>query len=221
MIKVTDIIATDNETSSEIDILSDIEASREAKERIKTEVSAYILERTLEYVGGLKSPISGESWKSSLSPSYKKKKLEEGGTPVANLENTGALLSELTIKETEEGFKIGVFGSKAPIADGHNKLSGKDNFTPQRRFLPDEGQSYKSDIEKGVNEIINDILADEAEVSKSDFDGVETESELYQTLSNLIGVTGKANITRAVLANDKLRRILRDLDLMDLIDAED
>lgn len=218
MLKITDVITTDSETSSEIDIVSTINASDDTKERIKEEVGDYLMEQTFLSVGSLKSPISGHDWKKTLSPEYKKKKIEEGGTPVANLEMTGGMLSALEYELTEDGIKIGVFGKEALKADGHNNLSGESQL-PERRFLPGEGEKYKREIEQGVTEIINDILAEEATFSEKDFEGVDSSDELFDVLEELTGVSGKAAITRSVLANESLRELLSELDLLDLLDA--
>jgi hypothetical protein len=214
--KVTSTIINSDEISSEIDLVSDIIASDHAKERIKEEAGAFILEKTLEFVGSAKSPVSGEGWKRTLSPLYAKQKREDGATVIANLENSGEMLQSLDIVTTDDGIKIGVFGGEAEKADGHNNFSG-DSMLPQRRFLPEEGQNYKREIEQGVKEIINDVLASETIATKSDFSDVSTSGELFTVLSDILGISGKESIRRAVLANRDLLELLEDLDLLDLI----
>lgn len=214
-IKVVNTIVGDDEISSVIDIVSGIEASESAKERIKAAVGEYLIEQTLLYVGNTKSPISGESWP-GLSPSYKQEKAEAGQTPVANLEATGNMLSAIDFETTDTGIKIGIFGGEALKADGHNNFSGESEL-PKRRFLPTEDQVYKRDISKGIDEIINDILADDVQLTRDDFEDVETKSQLLSVLETGLGIKGAAKIERAVLGNDKLRDLLIDLGLLDLL----
>lgn len=214
--KVIGSTVNDSEISSVIDIVSDVVAPDEVKEKIKDAVGEYLIEQTLLSVGDATSPISGESWKKTLSPEYKKVKDEYGGSLVANMELKGDMLSALGFEKTDEGIKIGVFGGEAPKADGHNNFSG-DSTLPSRRFLPDEGQAYKSKIERGVTEIINDILAEEIVPSKQEFEGVESSSDLYEVLSGLFGDATKSQIKRAVLGSDPLIDLLKELDLLDLL----
>jgi hypothetical protein len=214
--KVTKTITSDSETASVLDLFSDLEVSDAIKNRIKDEVGSYLVEQTLLSVADAKSPISGESWDKKLTKEYKAKKVDEGGSPIANLEVTGDMLSALDFESTKDGIKIGVFGNQAPKADGHNNLSG-DSSLPTRRFLPDEGQDYKTDIESGVEEIINDIIASETNLSKDDFPDIQSSDELYTFLEDALGIEGRDAIARAVLANADLTEILTELDLLDYL----
>lgn len=222
MLKVTDIVIKDDETASVIDIVSDIDAPDDIKDKIKDEVGSYLIEQTLLSIAETKSPISGEAWQANLSPEYKRKKIKEGGKGIANLELTGDMLSSLDYEITDDGIKLGIFGKEALKADGHNNLSGSSDL-PQRRFLPDEGQDYKRSIEAGVESIIADIMAEVATQSpdeiKQDLEDVSTKAELFDALESMLNIGSRARIVEAVLANEELRSILSDLDLLDLLNA--
>jgi hypothetical protein len=214
-IVVRDILVSDSETASVIDVVLEREVSVETRRKINEAVGDYIQEQTLLYLADAKSPVSGERF-SSLNSEYAKLKSEAGGTPIANLEATGNMLQSLNVDASEDGIIIGVFGGEAPKADGHNNLSGQSEL-PQRRFLPDVGQKYKREILNGAKEIINDILADDVPISSDDLAGVESTAALYDVLGEAFGLTSRAAISRAVLANDKLREMLAELDLLDLL----
>lgn len=216
--EVTDSIVQDDEIASIIEINVNADVDESTKESIKNEVGNYLIEQTLLNVAAAKSPISGEAWKKSLNPEYKKLKESAGGTGIANLEANGDLMTALGFETTDTGIKLFISGDQAPKADGHNNFSG-DSLLPQRRFLPDAGQEYKRDIKKGVDLIIADVLADAVSESIAPdlFESVETSRELYSTLGTLLGIDGKANISRAVLGNAKLVKMLDDLDLLDLM----
>lgn len=216
MPEVKKIVVGAGEISSEIDLVSQIVASESAKDKIKQAVGEYLVEQTLLFVGDAKSPIAGEGWKRSLNPEYKKEKVADGGTGFANLEASGSMLQSFEFETTSDGIKIGIFGSEAEKADGHNNFSG-DSELPQRRFLPDEGQLYKAAIERGVDEIINEILSEDADLSKEDLEVVETTEELYSILSSSTGISSRADIRSAVLGNTRLRDMLEELDLLDLL----
>ncbi len=215
-IKVTDIIVEDDEIASVIDIVSDLNVPEHTKDRIKEEVGAYLIEQTLLSVSDAISPIAGEGWKKSLSKKYKEKKESEGGTPIANLEAKGDMISALDFEKTKDGIKIFISGEEALKADGHNNFSGESDL-PKRRFMPGEGQEYKSAIQKGAQEIINDIIAEETIVVKSDFEGIETAAALYKRLADLLGTTSRSEISRSVFGNETLVELLEELDLLDLL----
>lgn len=213
-LKATDIVVSDSEVSSVIDIVSELDASEAAKDRIKSEVGEFLVTQILSDVAESRSPVTGRVFR-GLSPRYKKEKVEAGYGSNADLEATGAMLSSLEFEVTEDGIKIGVFGPDAGKADGHNNFSG-DSELPLRQFLPNEGQGFRPDIRKDVDEIINDILADETAIDSSDLSGVESRDELLSRLSSLLGIA-KFNVARAVLGNQKLLDLLDDLDLLDML----
>lgn len=123
---------------------------REARAEIARAVQDYIL----DYVGQGKSPVSGESWKKTLSKAYREKKLQETGVGYSNMELSGSMLDALEAVVTRGGdIEVKIEGSEAPKADGHNNFSG-DSPLPRRRFIPGQGQTFKREILDSIRDII-------------------------------------------------------------------
>lgn len=177
--KVIKSQGTKSRTTSLIDLFDGEEVSPSLRKEIHNEVGEFLVEQVLQSVAEAKSPVSGESFP-ALKADYKKKKVAEGGSGVANLELSGDLLDALDFKSTAEGLEIGFFNSQAWKADGHLKFSGADNGIPQRRFLPDEGQKFKRDIESQIEDIILDKIIGRAELNENDLKDVETKTDLYE-----------------------------------------
>lgn len=190
----------------------------EVKTQIKNEVGEFIVEQILKSVSSQQSPVVGENWP-KLDPEYKKKKLKELGSGKADLEGSGDMLDALTFKPTKEGVEIGFFNSEAWKADGHLKFSGAENDIPKRRFLPAEGQTFKSDIREEVDRIITDAVSENESFLMSDLREIETPEELFDYLKEKIGDLSRADLRLAVLRNNDLLRKLRNLDLLDLLSA--
>lgn len=127
---------------------------REAKKRI----ADLILEEVLSYVGQAKSPVSGESWKSSLSPAYKKQKSKVSSVLQANMELYGDMLDSLECVINRNGnIELRIAGREAAKADGHNNHSGLSSL-PRRRFIPDAGQTFKREIIEKIKTVSSGAL---------------------------------------------------------------
>ncbi len=214
--KVVEAKGSNSETYSEIDLTSDLDLPTSVKNEIKAEVGKYLIDEILTYVSEKKSPVSGASYKSTLSRDYAKEKKKEVGNTEANLELSGALLDSVTFKKTEDGIQLGVFGKEAGKADGHNNLSGESRL-PERRFLPKEGEEFKANIQKEIDSIIADKVAESASFSKSDFEGVDTKAELYSVLSEQFAGMSRSEIRSAVLGNEELLGLITELDLAEYL----
>lgn len=215
--KVTKTTTTGSETSATLDLFSDLDLNKEQKKKVRDAVSDFIIEQTLLSVADEKSPIQGEGWKKSLSKEYRKKKLDEIGNSKSDMQFTGETLDSLSAEDHPDGIKIGVFGERAPAADGHNNLSGKSKL-PQRRYIPDKGQEYKSDIQKEVERIITDVIAEDAELKAEDLRGITSKFLLYEVLSSLFGrELSRAELKLAVYRNENVLRAIMDEDLEDLL----
>ena len=214
--KVISKTISKNETSVELDIFEGRELKPALKKKIADEVGQYLVEQTLVSMNEQKSPVRGEGSFKPLSPEYKKRKKLEVGSTSPNLEFDGILKDELNYEVTRNGVAIGVFGERAPAADGHNNLSGKSAL-PTRRFLPDEGQVYKGTIEKEVKRIVADMIAEELSFSKKDFEGIETKAALYNKLKSIFGDLPRGELQLAVYRNEDLTVIFKKLNLMDLL----
>ncbi len=208
--KVTSMEGSSKKTVSKIDLEID-ELPPKIQREIKQEVGELIVEQVLMALGDAESLVDGESFP-KLSKNYKKKKVSEGGSSAPDLELTGGLKDALTFRPTDDGIEVGFFGKKADHADGHLKFSGRENATPQRRFLPGEGQKFNSDL---VNEI-NAIIADKTTsvFKKSDFSGVESRSDLYDILGEQFKGMSRSEIRAFVASNPELLDMLYDLDLV-------
>ena len=131
--------------------------SKRVQKRIASEVAASVHEFILDYVGRAESPVSGEDWKKSLSPGYKKEKAKESSALIANMELHGDMLDALQVVAKNNGkVEVLIEGEQAAKADGHNKLVvGNDNL-PQRRFIPDKDQTFKQPIINEIKDIVKD-----------------------------------------------------------------
>jgi len=208
--KVVKASGSDDETYTEIDL--GIEGlPNDIKRDIINEAGDFIVEKVLDSLASAKSPVSGESFP-ALSKKYKAFKVAAGGEGVPNLELEGDLKAALTYRPTDGGLEIGFFGDQAAKADGHLKFSGRENFTPKRRFLPEEGQQFKRDIIQGVEEIVDARAADA--IKESDLSGVESSSELYDVLGEIYVGYSRSDIREIVSSNSNLMDLLIDLDLV-------
>lgn len=211
--KVTETTGSDSKTTSRIDLEID-HLPKDVQNDIKEEVGEYLVEATLLALGEASSPVSGERFP-KLSKDYQKKKVAQGGSSSPDLEVSGALKDAIDYRATSEGIELGVFGSEAAKADGHNKFSGRENYTPQRRFLPGEGQTFKQDIVRQVEQIIADHSG--SAIQKSDLSGVESKEELYEALGEFYPDMSKAAIKAAVAGNSDLLDLLIELDLLEYL----
>lgn len=130
------------------------------------------------------------------------------------MELEGDMLDHLEFRPTPEGIKIGVFGSDAPKADGHNKLSGKTNHTPQRRFIPDAGQKYKGEIENEIVKIIADAQAKDVDFKREDFKDVSSKADLSNVFKALFPDLTRNEVIGIIGRNDDFRSFLERLNLL-------
>lgn len=133
------------------------------------------------------------------------------------MEFEGDMLDALDFKPTADGIEIGFWGKEAWKADGHLKFSGATNNTPQRRFLPGEGQEFDSSIQSEIEKIITDAIAEEMEFTSETFDAVNTKAELYDALADFFPDFSRADIRASVVRIPSLMRLLDDMDLLDLL----
>lgn len=210
---------TETRTSSEIDLFDGIIASDEVKERIAERVGDYLVEQILDSVGSARSPVQGESF-SPLSKDYKDYKKEQGANPVANMELKGDMLNSLTFKATDNGVEVGFFDDQAWKADGHNHFSEASvhAIAPKRRFLPDEGQNFKPEIQRGVDAIIAEEVVKDIELSREDLKNIETKAEFYAVFRELLPGYSNKKIVGAIIQNGALLADLEEFGLLDYLD---
>lgn len=214
-IKVKQAVGSNSRTTSTLSLTEGLKLPEAVKNRIKNDAGEFLVERILSAAAHQESPVEGEDWP-SLSPLYKKKKLAEGLGGKANLEFEGDLLDALTFKETKDGIELGWFGKQAGKADGHANLSGESQI-PTRRLIPAEGQEFVPSIQQELERIVADAVTDELDFKSDDFEGVETKTALYETLSDYFPDASRPEIRELITRTPKLASLLEDLDLLDLL----
>lgn len=208
--------ATGNKTASIIDLSDELDGLTKAQKReLVDQIGELLVEQVLSYVADVSTPVSGAGFKKTLSPEYKKRKLDEIGSGEPNLDLTGEMLNSLDYKVQGERIELGIFGEDAPKADGHNNFSGKSSL-PQRRFLPGEGQEFKSDIKRLVKETVESYKADNVRVTKEDLKDIESKKDLYDYLKDQIGDLPRKRLAELVLQSE-LAAELDGADLLDLL----
>lgn len=215
--KVIKNTTTKGETSASIDLFEGLDLPKKVRDQVSEEVGQYLVEQTLMDVNDSKSPVEGYgSFPALTSKEYKAKKKLEVGSTKPDLQLSGETLNEFSFKVTSEGIKIGVFGDRAPVADGHNNLSGKSEL-PLRRFIPGEGENYSSNVQREVERIIADTLAENEVIEAKDLADVNSKGALYDILGDRLGLSSRSEIRLAVFRNQDLLDLLREEDLIDYI----
>jgi hypothetical protein len=189
-----------------------IELGEKIPRETREEVGEFLVEQILSKVASRKSPVTGDSF-DKLSDDYKKKKQAEGLSGVPNLESSGDMLDALDYRVTSRGIEIGVFGDDAPKADGHNNLSGNSQL-PERRFIPAVGEGFMPSIEREVERIIADAVAESAEPDVRALGSIESKTELYDYLMPIFGLTTRTETRLAVLRSDRWIAALSRLGLL-------
>ncbi len=132
------------------------------KKQAQREISDFILDAVLDIVGGAKSPVKGEGWKQSLSTEYKEFKKTQSSSSKANMELKGDMLDALKSHPGKgSNVVLEIKGKQAEKADGHNKLTGRSNKNPKRRFIPGKGQEFKDSINSGIRAILREFAEED------------------------------------------------------------
>ena len=139
--------------------LSEVPATE--KNAALNEIGQYFVEAILADVGETRSPVTGRLFK-KLSAQYAEKKAEESSSPVANMELSGDMLDSLEFKVSGSKVEVGIWGSEADKADGHNNFSG-DSKLPQRQFIPMKGEKFRPDIMGEVESILESYAVKEGQ----------------------------------------------------------
>lgn len=184
-------------------------------ESAKSEIGEFLVEQILASVQSRRSPVNGEKFQPLVSKEYKEEKRDAGLSAVPDLQLTGKMLDELDFRVTSEGVKIGVFGDAAERADGHNNLSGASKL-PTRQFIPKEGEGFVSSIEKEIDRIIADTIAEQATPDRvfSTLRSVSSSAALYETLGQVFPLESRSEIRLAVLRSEAWVATLRGLGLI-------
>jgi len=182
---------------------------------VKREIAEYLKEQILLNVGKQQSPIAGEKWPNLKKGPYRDKvKPDIAGNTRANMELRGDMLDQLDYEITDDGVEIGIYGSEAWKADGHNKLSGATNKTPKRRFIPKKGQNFDRGIQENIENIIKDYIIDQESFNKSDFDGVSSRASLLDIFRPRFEGMSDVDIISTVKRNTQLVDMLKTLGFL-------
>lgn len=120
---------------------------------VRNEIGKTIVNEILRFTKGGKSPVSGESFK-KLSINYADDK--KGGNRTPNLRLSRDMTKAIEFKTKGINLEVGIFKSgEKGKADGHNNFSGLSSL-PKRRFIPQDDQNFKRDINTKINKIINE-----------------------------------------------------------------
>lgn len=199
--KVVGTKASRSTLATEIDLFSGMDLPKAVRKEAAAAVGEFLVEQINIYLADAKSPVSGESFP-ALSKEYKKDKVSEGFGGVPDLERSGDMKDALTFKVTDEGIELGFFDRKnAGKADGHNNFSGQSEL-PQRRFLPDEGQKFRREIQSEIENIINETLAENVDVALSDLKEIDTEDDFNELISDLFPSLSRSEAIRAIVTTD-------------------
>jgi phage gpG-like protein len=201
-IKVIKTQANKSSLYSEIDIFDSTTLSRDDRSDVAEEVGKYLVEEINASLASSKSPIEGESFP-RLSADYKKRKVADGFSGVPDLERSGAMKDALDYKVTSRGVQIGFFSDKenASKADGHNNFSG-NSLIPQRRFLPDIGQSFKSRMEKDIKDIVSEAVANSLKVTQTEVDLIQSKEDFNLFIREMFPELTRSEAVRTIIASD-------------------
>ena len=121
------------------------------------EAANFVKEKILLNTGDGKTSVAGGRWVKSLTPEYKKRKLEESGVGTANLELTGEMLDALEVyAQSSTKIRIEVTGSENQgKAEGHlTGQYGNSSRTRPRQFMPQGSEELSPDIVRGLREVL-------------------------------------------------------------------
>lgn len=128
--------------------------SREKKSQAKAEIEVFTQASMLASMDAGRSPVSGGSWKKSLSKEYKAAKKKAGKSGIADLELTGSMQNSMQFGFSGNNLEI-------KITDTTNKKKMFNHNTgdtlPTRQALPNTGENLKKPIMDGIKRIIKDI----------------------------------------------------------------
>lgn len=214
--KVIKTTASQTKTSSLLDFSDQLSGlSRDEKKEVLDIIGETIIDQILINCADEVSPIGTNGKFKSLSKEYADKKKEETGNSDANLDLNGDMLGSLDYRITGDKIELGVFGSDAPKADGHNNYSGKSKI-PTRQFLPKEGDSFSSDISSIIDETIDTYVADHTTIDKKRLDSINSKNDLYELLKQEFGNRARSELKSLVLRSE-LAIELQEADLLDLL----
>lgn len=144
----------------QIDILKELnlDIPKDKQKEALQAASEFLKETMLDYIGEGKSPVQGGRWVRSLSPEYKKKKLEESGIDYSNLELTGGFLDKLSVDVSGSKIVVDVDADDYGRAEGFiTGQYGESSKIKPRQFSPQKGESFKKQILNDLKELLSEF----------------------------------------------------------------
>lgn len=129
------------------------------------EVASFLEIELLNYYEGLNSPVSGGKWRSQLTKEYARKKAQEVGSTVANLELSGDLLNSLKITPKIRANEIVIDVGKREYGKSEGHITGqygkgKMEKDYRRQFLPQGNEKFKRGILTNIKNILKEYEED-------------------------------------------------------------
>ena len=184
------------------DIALDLSRVREEdKEKVKDKIADLLYNEVLRYVSKGKSPVAGERDFKLLNKKYAKREKQGKRTP--NLQLEGDLLREdfkVQVLDDIDVIRVGHFNegtsdTEGEKADGHNQHSAKAQAWalskpfPRRRYIPNEAQTFKSDIMDKVQNVIDKYSVSSLEIGADAVNAILKDSGKTSTVVETEKVT--------------------------------
>lgn len=132
-----------------------IDPPEKGKKKVLDAVGGYLVTAIIDYCGEQNSPVAGRGKFKKLSKDYAAYKKSQGKPPIPNLELFGDMLDALKFKVSGDSIILAIKGKQGDKADGHCNHSGESDL-PERRFIPDDRETFKRPILDGVRSILKD-----------------------------------------------------------------
>jgi hypothetical protein len=131
------------------------------REELLDQIGEYLKFAILDFLGSSKSPVTGETL-DKLSDKYSKKV----GHKWTNLEFEGTMLDALDFRLSKNNTTLDIgFFTKDQAAKAYGHTTGMEGHpwlegvTPERKILPMGKESFDSEIEDGIDNIIMEFLS--------------------------------------------------------------
>jgi hypothetical protein len=123
------------------------------------------------------------------------------------------MLDNLGYRPTGSGVEIGVYGKDAPKADGHVNFSGKSQI-PTRRFIPGEGQQFRPEIDREIQDIVNDHIARSRKPTRAELGVIRSKSELNTFIRGLFPDMSLSAAKSSILRDNELADLFGEFSLL-------
>lgn len=124
------------------------------KKSLKKIVGDTIVDEVREASRKKTSSVTGKAFQ-KLTKEYRALKRAAGGVGQPNLKLTGDMLGSLSAN-TNRAHAVSVTIPEDQAGKSHGHITGGGNL-PKRQFLPNEGQAFKRDIMKAINQSVRDF----------------------------------------------------------------